>query len=122
MDIFRKIAEERIIRAIEEGAFDNLRGAGKPLLFEDETGIPEDLRLAYRVLKNSGFVPPDLEARKEITNLMHLISTLDDDAERLKRLRELNFKLLKLNMARKRPLSLEDFPEYEEKIFLKSLG
>lgn len=107
---------------MEVGEFDNLRGAGSPLVFEDESWIPEDLRLAYRMLKNSGCVPVELDLRSEIINLRRLIGTLDDDSERLKKLRELNFKILKLNMTRKRPLNLDDFPEYEEMILERGSG
>lgn len=115
MDVFWKIAERRIIEAIENGEFDNLENKGKPLHFEDETWIPEDLRIVYRFLKNAGCVPPELEMRKEIINMCELLNTIDDDKERLKKIRELNFKLLKLNLTRKRPLNFEDFPEYEAK-------
>lgn len=119
MDIFKKIAEEKIREAMEQGVFDELPGKGKPLVFEDETWIPEDLRIAYRILKNAGCIPPELELRNEVINLKCLINTLDDDKERLKKIRELNFKLMKLNMMRKKPLRLEDFPEYEDKILEK---
>lgn len=116
MDIFSKIAERRIQEAIQNGDFDNLKGKGKPLTFEDETFIPEDLRMAYRILKNAGCLPPELELRNEIVNLSTLINTLDDDKERLKKLRELNFKILRFNIMRRRPFNLEDFPQYEGKI------
>ena len=116
MDFFAKIAERRITEAINNGEFDNLEGKGKPLIFEDETWIPEDLRMAYRFLKNAGCVPPELEMRNEVINMCSLMNTLDDDKERIKKIRELNFKLLKLNMTRKKPLNFEDFPEYEAKM------
>lgn len=119
MDFFTRIAERRIQEAIDNGEFDNLEGKGKPIIFEDETWIPEDLRMAYRFLKNAGCIPPELEVRKEIINMKELINTIDDDKERLKRLRELNFKILKLNLLRKRPFNIEDFPEYEGKIIDK---
>jgi hypothetical protein len=119
MDAFRKIAEERIRRAIEEGEFDNLANAGKPLSLEDDTWIPEDLRLAYHVLKNADCLPPELELKKEILNLKTLINTIDDDKERLKKIRELNFKLLKLSTTLKRPVILE---EYEERLIEKLIG
>jgi hypothetical protein len=119
LNIFFKIAEQRIREAIENGAFDHLEGSGKPLRLEDETWIPEDLRPVYRVLKNAGCIPPELELRKEVLSLGELIHTLDDDRERMKKIRELNFKLLKLNEMRKRPLNLDRLPEYEEKIVRK---
>jgi hypothetical protein len=115
MECFARIAEQRIRDALENGEFDNLEGHGKPIRFEDETWIPEDLRMAYRFLKNAGCIPPELEARNEVVNLFSVMSTLDNDKERLKKIRELNFKLLKLNMTRKKPLNFEDFPEYEGK-------
>jgi hypothetical protein len=119
MDVIAKIAEARIREAMEQGAFNNLSGAGKPLAFDDETWIPEDLRLAYRMLKNQGFIPPELEIRKDILSLRELIRTVDDDQERLRRLREMNFKIMKLNTIRKRPFNIEDFPEYEDKLYEK---
>ena len=119
MDIFAKIAEQRIREAMENGEFNNLEGMGKPLDLSDESWIPEDLRMAYRVLKNAGCLPAELELRKEVMNLRDLITTIDDNQERLKKIRELNFKLLKLNELRKRPINLENFPEYEDKIYRK---
>ena len=121
MDAFARIAEERIRRAIEEGVFKYLENEGKPLRFEDETWVPEDLRMAYRVLNNAGHIPPELELKKEIMNLRSLIETIDDDAERLKKLAELNYKLLCFNMMRNRPLDLEA-REYEEKVEDRLLG
>lgn len=122
MEFFTKIAERRILEAIENGEFENLEGQGKPIVFEDETWIPEDLRMAYRFLKNSGCIPPELEMRNEIINISALMNTIDDDKERLKKIRELNFKLLKINLTRKKPLSFEDFPEYEGKFIDKFIA
>lgn len=122
MDFLGRIAERRIIEAIQKGEFENLEGQGKPIKFEDETWIPEDLRMAYRILKNAACIPPELELRNEIINLSALINTIDDDKERLKKIRELNFKILKLDMMRKRPFNLSDFPEYEGKMIDKLMG
>ena len=122
MDIFARIAERLIREAMENGEFDNLEGAGKPLNFADETWIPEDLRIAYKVLKNAGYIPPEIELRNEIINMSSLINTIDDDKERLKKIKELNFILLKLNTMRKRPFDLDNFPEYERKVADKLTG
>jgi hypothetical protein len=119
MDIFSKIAEQRIREAIENGEFEDLKNTGRPIAFEDETWVPEDLRTAYRVLKNAGCIPHELQLRKEVLSLRDLIHTIDDDSERLRKIRELNFKLIKLGEMRKSPLNLERFPEYEKKIFEK---
>lgn len=113
MDIFAKIAQRKIEEAIDNGEFRNLRGSGKPLVLDNDVMIPEDLRMAYKVLKNAGCVPPELELRKEITCLKELINTLDDDKERLKKIREFNFKLMKLEMMRGRPLCFGGSNDYE---------
>ena len=122
MDIFAKIAEQRIREAIERGEFDNLEGRGKPLDLGNDSWIPEDLRMSYKILKNAGCLPPELELRKEVINLRELLGTIDDNQERIKKIRELNFRLLKLNEMRKKPFHLDDFPEYEEKIYKNLIG
>ena len=122
MDIFARIAERRIREAMENGEFDNLEGMGKPIAFEDETMIPEDLRMVYRILKNAGCIPPEIELRNEVVNMSALINTIDDDKERMKKIREFNFKLLRLNIIRKRPFNLDDYPEYEFKVADKLTG
>lgn len=122
MEILSKIAERRIREAMDRGEFDNLSGMFRPLVLEDETWIPEDLRPAYRVLKNAGCIPPELELRKEVISLRDLINTIDDDQERLRKIRKLNFTLMKLSEMRGRPLDLEALPEYEQRICQKMLG
>lgn len=58
--------EEHIRQAMQEGKFDNLAGAGKPLrLDENPHGDPE-WQLAYHLLQSSGFSLPWLERRKEL--------------------------------------------------------
>lgn len=121
MNIFSKIAEQRILQALAAGEFDSLEGMGKPLDLSTDEWIPEDLRMSYKILKNAGCLPPELELRQEVLNLHQLLDTIDDDKERLKKFRELNFKLLKLNEMRIRPLQLQEFPEYENKIYCNSL-
>jgi hypothetical protein len=121
MDIFHKIAERKIQEAMENGEFNDLPNRGKPLQFEDDSFIPEELRIGYRVLKHAGCIPPELDLRNEIISLRGLINSLDDDRERMKKIREFNFKLLKLNELLRKSFNLEDFPEYEEKIYRKFL-
>jgi Domain of unknown function (DUF1992) len=74
------IAEEKIRDAMRAGAFDNLPGAGRPLALDDDALIPEDLRMAYRILKNAGCVPPEIEARKEAATLRKLVAAAADGA------------------------------------------
>jgi hypothetical protein len=63
---FERIAEEKIREALAAGELDNLPGKGKPLPFDDPIGLRPEDRLAYIVLKNSGFLPEHLHLRKEL--------------------------------------------------------
>lgn len=76
--MFEKLVEERILAAQRRGDFDALAGTGKPLPADDARLVPDELRLAYRVLKNAGCSPPALGMRKELAALnMQLASTAD---------------------------------------------
>jgi len=122
MDPLVLIAEEKIREAMARGEFDNLPGAGKPLALEDDSMVPEDLRVSYKILKNAGCLPPELELRKEIVTLKNLLSAIEEEGEKRRRLKELDGKLLRLNLMRKRPLQLEDFPEYRDRVIEKLTG
>ena len=100
MLLFDLIAEQRIAEAMERGEFDDLPGAGEPLALHDDPLIPEDLRLAYRVLKNAGFVPPELEAHKEIRLLEDLLATLGEGEAATRAARKL--RLLRVDLAEHR--------------------
>jgi len=104
---FEHLVEEKVRRALLEGAFDNLPGAGKPLKLQDDSEVPPDLRLAYKLLKDAHCLPPELELRKEILQMKDLLRNIDDEAERTRRVREINLLITKLNLLRRRPLSLE---------------
>jgi hypothetical protein len=67
--MFDLIAEQKIADAIARGELDNLPGAGRPLDLDDDALVPEELRLAHRILKNAGYVPPELETVNEIAQL-----------------------------------------------------
>ena len=60
------IAEQKIAEAIAKGELDDLPGHGSPLDLSDDALIPEEMRLAFRILKNAGFVPPEVETLNEI--------------------------------------------------------
>jgi len=98
---FETIVEERIKNAMEKGEFKNLNGCHKPLIFED-LNVPEELRLSYKILKNAGFLPPEIELKKKITQAEQLLETAQiDSPERLKIQKKLNWLLAKLNATRK---------------------
>ncbi|WP_415752763.1 DnaJ family domain-containing protein, partial [Paenibacillus forsythiae] len=51
------LAEQRIEEAMRKGEFRNLPGHGKPLELEDMTGVPEELRMSFKIMKNAGLLP-----------------------------------------------------------------
>ena len=55
------IAERKIAEAIAHGELDNLPGAGQPLDLTDDALVPEELRVAHRILKNAGIAPPEVK-------------------------------------------------------------
>src|SRR5215510_13997232 len=92
------LIEQRIREAQEAGEFDDLPGAGAPLALEDDALVPEELRVAYRLLKNAGFVPPELDAHGEIRQLEQLLRTVEGAAERSCIISRINF-LLSLGLG-----------------------
>jgi hypothetical protein len=97
---FELIVEERIKKAQYKGVFDNLSEAGKPIDLAADQHIPEDLRLAYKILKNADFLPPEVELKKEIHRTEDLLVDMPDTAERYRVLKKLNFLIMKLNTFR----------------------
>ena len=122
MDIFRRIAEEKIREAMQRGEFDDLSCVGQPLNLEDDSMVPEDLRMGFRILRNAGCLPPEMEEKKEIYSLGQLIQTVDDEKERAELVRQLDFRLLKFNMMRRTPFHLDDYPQYRERILTRLSG
>jgi hypothetical protein len=97
---FAKIIESRIKKAQENGAFEDLPGSGQPLDLRDDRHIPEDLRLAHKVLKNADCLPPEVHLRKEIRATEDLLTGMTDTARKHRTIKKLNFLILKLNAAR----------------------
>jgi hypothetical protein len=72
--------------------FDNLAGFGKPLILENFSGISPKDRMAYTILKNAGVLPPEMDARKAISELEKKISEINSDEEKI----DLRMKLNKM--------------------------
>lgn len=112
---FEKIVEDKIKKARKQGAFKNLPGSGKPLNL-DTTIVAEDLRIAYKILKNADFVPPEVDMLKEIKRTETLLAGMEDTAEKYQTLKKLNFLILKLNTLRNTPMQFELPQRYEKKM------
>ena len=116
---FNKIVEERIRKAQKKGAFENLAGMGKPILLDDDHHIPEDLRLAYKILKNADCVPPEIELKKEIRRTEDFLGGMEDTAEKYRILKKLNYLILRLNSLRMASIEFDMPQKYAVKLVEK---
>lgn len=120
MFVYLKIVEQRILEAQERGEFDNLPGHGKPLELEDDSSIPEDLRVAYKILKNADCLPPELQERKEIRRMEDLLESVPDEKERYRLIKKINHRIMMLNILGKKSPLLEERQLYYDKVIEKS--
>lgn len=116
MSYFWRIAEERIKEAQRAGAFDNLPGKGKPLDLEDLSWVPEDLRISYLVLKNAHVLPPEAELLKDIHTIEDLLKHVEDEGERRALAKSIQFKLIRLDMLKRRSMPLRSVRDYSRKL------
>ena len=91
MSVLDAIAERRIAEALARGEFDNLPGAGAPLDLAEDPLVREDLRVAYRMLRNAGFVPPELEAHRDLRRVEQLLLQAAGDAAPANLIARVNF-------------------------------
>jgi len=113
---FEKVVERRIQKAKQNGEFENLPGSGKPLVLTEDRFVPEELRLAYKILKNADCLPPEIELKKQIEHTEDLLSTMDETAEKYRLLKKLNFLIMKLNSIRNICVNNEMPQQYTEKL------
>ncbi len=113
---FEKIVEARIQAAQKEGEFDNLPGHGEPLNLEEDGTVSEDLRLAYKILKNADCLPPELELRNEIKKTEDLLQNMPDAAEEYRLIKKLNYLIMKLNSTRQKDIAFDWPQQYSSKL------
>jgi hypothetical protein len=82
IDILDQLAERRIAEAIENGQLDGLPGSGRPLELDDDRLVPPELRAAYRLMKNAGYVPPEAALFGELASVERLLVHAIDRDER----------------------------------------
>lgn len=119
MDFFSILSEDRIKKAYKDGEFDNLPGYGKPLPFDDLSSVPENLRMAYRIMKNAGFTDEENQMKKEMLTIEDLIKQCEDQEEKKALQKKLNEKMIRFNsmMSKRRQNANSSlFKNYEEKI------
>ncbi|ORM60633.1 hypothetical protein PRCB_03715 [Pantoea rodasii] len=115
MLLIDQLVEQHVRAAQEKGELSNLPGEGSPLQLDDDSAVPPELRSAYRLLKNSGFLPPELALRREALELHDLLRQLDPQDQQIC---ELNKKLALLEIKLRQTGMSTDFlrGEYQEAI------
>lgn len=93
-----KFVDEQIRRAIEAGEFDDLAGKGKPIDLRAYFETPEDLRMAYSILKSNNFVPEEVEVLKDIEALKKRVETCSDESQKSRLKKEITEKTYTFNM------------------------
>ncbi|PZP56428.1 MAG: DUF1992 domain-containing protein [Azospira oryzae] len=122
MLLFDLIVEQRIQEAMEAGAFDDLPGAGRPLALDDDSLVPESLRAAFRVLKNAGYVPPEVHALRQMRELTRYIEGAADESERRRAVAKLDLLAARLSMSRGLGGYMRIEPQYYEQVVQRLAG
>jgi hypothetical protein len=103
MWLIDELAEQHILEAQKKGELTGLSGEGAPLILDDDSHVPAELRAGYRLLKNAGYLPPELEMRREALELNDLLKQVNPQDEMhntyVKRLRLLEIKLIQAGMS-----------------------
>lgn len=94
------LAEMRIAEAMERGELRDLPGAGRPLELETDPLVPEELRVAHRLLKNAGYLPPELELLREVRDAEELLAMAAEPALRREGQRRLAVLNQRLSLSR----------------------
>lgn len=99
---FDKLVESIIKEAMERGDFENLPGKGKPIDLSAYFDTPEDVRMAYAVLKNAGMNAREAELLKEIAELKQVHAALLDEEKKKKVHKEIEKKQIEFSLMMER--------------------
>lgn len=114
MGIVDQIVERKIAEAVERGDFDNLPGAGRPFEIEEDLLVPAELRVAYRLLKNAGYVPDEVKVFAEIRSAEQLLMKAGNDEERVAA--SARVRLLLERMGAGRAMAMQVQSQYYEQL------
>ena len=81
-----KLLEDHIGRSLTEshqsGELQSAPSYGKPLnLGDGYNETPEELRMGFKILKDAGIVPPEVELMREIETLRQSVAGLPEDSD-----------------------------------------
>lgn len=95
---FERVAEQRLRQAIADGWLDDLPNRGGRLDLDEYFRTPEEVRLAYSVLKSANCLPEEVELRHEIARLERAMMSVAVAADRARLQREIGDGTLRLNL------------------------
>jgi YesN/AraC family two-component response regulator len=95
MNILAELAERAIREAQQRGEFENLSGQGHPLPETNDPFMPETLRMAYKVLKNAGYVPREVQSQREIRSLIECLERETDEALKMRQIQKVQLFIAK---------------------------
>lgn len=117
------VAEERIRAAAERGDFNNLPGAGKPLDLDADANVPPELRMAYTLLKNGGYLDPpseqetaDKALEKRLDSLEAMLGQSPAERAKLRQMLKLQVMEFRVRRATGKELVLDSDEEYYGKV------
>ena len=92
---FQKGIDAVIRQAMARGECENLPGQGRPVDLSAYFNTPEDLRVAYALLKGANVLPVEVEILQEIAALKEKLQVTNNPDEKVsleKRIRDLRLK------------------------------
>jgi len=111
------IAERKIEEFFQkDGGPDLSRWRNKPLPVEDMSNVPADLRMAYKVLKNAGYIPEEVALHREIVRTEDLLAHCRDEQVKLRQLKKLSLLKCKLEALLGRPLRIDSESAYFDRV------
>lgn len=110
------IAEQKIAQAMKDKDLTETEWKNKPLPLKDDHFVPDDLKIAYKMLKNAGYLPPEVEERKEVQRLEDLIAATEDEHERVKQMKKLSVLLMKVDAKRSFSSNIANQEDYYRRV------
>lgn len=69
--------------------------------------VPPHLRMAYKILRNAGYVPEEVALQKEISRLEDLLENCTDEKIKIQQMKKLDFLRVKLDTKMNRKLRFD---------------
>jgi hypothetical protein len=117
---YETLIEQRIREATERGEFNDLPGAGQPMQLDDDLLVPEEVRVAHRILKNAGYVPPEAQQISEINQLIAQVGRGEFASDGGRADRRLRALLIQLEMSGRPAAATKAWHDYQEALLRKS--